>query len=247
MRTAAIGIGIVAVLLSSSCAYRPFVGPWVPLDDQGQAMEVFDDGSVVFRRDRLEVTLRPLTDEELNRQFAEASADGHKSTNAYTYGDLTFSGPDSTKARFTVFQVSVKNYSFPKVRVDPAKAVIEAANGREYYSLSVSQMENYYRAYARGYAGNDYMRHRERIDLLRQTMLNDGAVFSGQETDGFLVFPVLHPDVHSLRLILHEVVLRVDYRGEPIETTDIAYAFDRQIGKAYADGERVVTYTPAGR
>lgn len=246
-RRLALGLGALAAITAVACAYRPFAGPLLPLDQQDEGMEVFDDGSVVFRRDRFEVTVRPVTDAELNRQFAEASDDGPLSTNAYTFGDVELAGIDSTVSRFTVFQVSVKNYSFPKVRIDPAKAAITASNGREYYSLSLQQLDGYYRAYAQGYRGNEYMRHRERLDLLRRTMLSDDIVFSGQETQGYVVFPVLHPDVHDLRIQLSDVILRFDFRGEPIETIDIAYAFDRQIGKAFADGERVVTYTPQGR
>lgn len=230
--------------LSSSCAYRPFVGPLVPLDDQAPRMTVHDDGSVVYLLDRFEVRVRPMSDAELNRQFADASRDGARSTNAYTYGDLQFSGPDSIRSRFAVFHVAIKNYSFPKVRVDPSRAVLEAGNEREYYSLSLRQLENYYRAYARGYEGNEYARHRRRLDLLRRTLLSSAAVFSGQEAEGYLVFPVLHADVHDVRLILEDVVLRFNFRDEPIELTQITYAFERQIGRQYADGRRVVTHSP---
>jgi hypothetical protein len=58
------------------------------------------------------------------------------------------------------------------------------------------------------------------------------------------VFPVLHADVHDVRLILEDVVLRFNFRDEPIELTQITYAFERQIGRQYADGRRVVTHSP---
>jgi hypothetical protein len=125
----------------TSCAYRPFAGPFVPLDVQAPQMSVHDDGSIVYQLDRFEVTVRPMSDAELNRQFADASSDGAYSTNAYTYGDLQFDGPDSSRSRFAVFHVAVKNYSFPKVQLDPALAVLEAGNRREYYSLSLWNVE----------------------------------------------------------------------------------------------------------
>lgn len=145
-----------------------------------------------------------------------------------------------------MFHVAVKNYSYPKVQVDPARAVLEAGNQREYYSLSMAQLENYYRAYARGYEGNEYARHRERLDLLRRTLLKSDVVFSGQESEGYIVFPVLHADVQDVRLVLENVVLRFDYRDEPSETTQITYAFERLTGRQYADGRRVVTHSPDG-
>lgn len=231
-------------LSAAGCAFRPFAGPLVPVSDQAESMSVHDDGGVVYQLDRFEVRVRPLTDDELNRQFADASMDGRNSTNAYTYGNLKFTGPDSVRSRFTVFHITIKNYSFPKVQVDPARFVLEAGNGREYYSLSLTQLETYLRAYARGYQGNEYARHRERLDQLRRTLLKKDAVFSGQEVEGYVVFPVLHPDVQQVRLLVEDVTLRFDYRDEPLETTDISYAFERQTGRLYADGRRVVTHEP---
>ncbi len=246
IRPVLFGCGLALVVGLLSCAYRPFTGPLVPLNKQAPLMTVHDDGSVVYQLDRFEVTVRPMTDAELNRQFVEASSNGSHSTNAYTYGDLQFDGPDSTRSRFAVFHVAVKNYSYPKVQVDPARAVLEAGNKREYYSLSLAQLENYFRAYARGYEGNEYARHRERLDLLRRTLLKPDVVFSGQEAEGYIVFPVLHADVEDVRLILEDVVLRFDYRDEPSETTQITYAFERLTGRQYADGRRVVTHSPEG-
>jgi len=246
LRHILLGCGPAMVLGLFSCAYRPFAGPLVPLNEQAPLMTVHDDGSVVYELDRFEVTVRPTTDAELNRQFAEASSGGKGSTNAYTYGDLQFTGPDSTRSRFAVFYVAIKNYAYPKVRVDPARAVLEAGNRREYYSLSIAQLENYYRAYARGYEGNQYARHRERLELLRGTLLKSDVIFSGQEIEGYIVFPVLHADVQDVRLILEDVVLRFDYRDEPSETTQITYAFERLTGRQYADGRRVVTHSPDG-
>lgn len=244
-RTAPAPIWLLLWLSAASCAYHPYVGPLQPLDQQAPGMTVYDDGSVLYQRERFEVRVKPMTDAELNRLYADASAGGRKATNAYTYGDLTFGGADSTRSRFTVFHVAVKNYSFPKVRVDPARAVIEADNGRQYYSLSLQQLENYYRAYALGYRGNEYARLRERLDLLRRTLLSDAIVFSGREAEGFLVFPVLHTDVHAVRVLLPDVVLRFDYREEPVETTQVICSFHRLTGKLYPDGRRVVTYAPS--
>lgn len=231
----------------SGCAYQPFAGPLLPEGDQNQGMTVHDDGSVVYQLDRFEVTLRPVTDDELNRNFAAASVGETKSTNAYTFGDTQFSGLDSTRQRFTVFHAAVKNYSYPKVKVDPARTLLVASNGRQYRSLSLAQLQNYYRAYAIGYRGNEYSRLRERLELLRGTMLTDDVVFSGQEAKGYLVFPILHDDVTDLRLVIEDVVIRFDYLGEPSESLKLAYAFDRQTGRLYPDGRRVVTHDPEGR
>jgi hypothetical protein len=238
------GTRLAAVLAlgmgASSCGYHHYSTPLRPIDDQGTAMTVADDGSVTFTQDRLEVRLRPLTDEELNRQFASQSKDGPQSTNPYTFGNTEFWEGDKTRSRFTVFHLAVKNYAYPKVRIDPAKIVLRAQNKREYWSLNLQQLDTYYRAYAIGYRGNEYARYQARIDLLRQTMFKNEEVFSGQEVEGFVVFEALHPDVNNIQVLVQDCVLRFDYRNEPIEDVDIPYSFERDIGKEYADGEIVV-------
>ena len=72
-----------------------------PLDAEFQTkpgaaaeMVVSDDGTVVYVRDRLEISVRPMTDEELNRQFPLFSKDGggpaaegdeHQADDGYPY------------------------------------------------------------------------------------------------------------------------------------------------------------------
>ena len=224
------GLGI------QGCGYNYYTGPLQPGEQQAAAMSVADDGTITFAQDRFEVRLKPMTDEELNRQFVNNSQDGPKSTNPYTFGNTVFYGTDQEKQRFTVFRVSVKNYAYPKVKIDPSKIVVKASNRREYWSLSFEQLDTYYRAYAIGYRGNEYARYQERRDLLRRTMLKNEEIFSGQEAEGFVVFPALHPDVSDVEVQFLDVVLRFDFRNEPVETINIPYNFVRDIGKIYKDG-----------
>ena len=233
----ALPIAIASLVSLQACGYYHHATALRPVDDQGASMTVADDNSVTFIQDRLEVKLRPLTKEELNRQFASDSQSGPKSTNPYTFGDTKFWEGAEERDRFTVFQLSVKNYAYPKVRIDPAKIVLRATNKREYWSLNLQQLDTYYRAYAIGYRGNEYARYQSRMDLLRRTMFKHEDVFSGQEIDGFVVFETPHPDVNSIEVTVQDCVLRFDYRNEPIETVDINYQFVRKIGKKFADGQ----------
>ena len=225
-----IGLGI------QGCGYNYYTGPLQPDQQQGATMSVADDGTITFAQDRFEVRLKPMTDEELNRQFFNNSQAGPKSTNPYTFGNTVFWGTDQEKHRFTVFRVSIKNYAYPKVKIDPSKIVVKAGNKREYWSLNFEQLDTYYRAYAIGYRGNEYARYQERRDLLRRTMLKNEEIFSGQEAEGFVIFPALHPDVSDIEVQVLDVVLRFDFRNEPVETTNISYNFIRDIGKIYKDG-----------
>ena len=67
-------------------------------------------------------------------------------------------------------------------------------------------------------------------------MLKNKKIFSGQEAEGFVVFPALHPDVSDIEVQVLDVVLRFDFRNEPVETISIPYNFVRDIGKIYKDG-----------
>ncbi|MBI4530191.1 MAG: hypothetical protein HY709_01605, partial [Candidatus Latescibacteria bacterium] len=194
-------------------------------------MKVSDDGTVMYTRERLEISLRPMTDEELNRQFAAESQAGKKSTNPYTFGNWKDLVTKTTPNRFTVFLVKVKNYTYPKIKIDPGKMLLVASNGRQYSSLSFSDLLEYYHPYVEGYTGNAYEIFETRKDILQKTLYPGGVVFSGQEQQGYLLFPPLHEDVEQIIVELKDVALRFNVWGEPTEMVNLSYRFWREIGR----------------
>ena len=82
---------------------------------------------------------------------------------------------------------------------------------------------------------------KERDGILRRSMFGDEQVFSAQENEGYLVFKPLAPDVEEMTVHIPDVVVRYDYKGDPVETVDVEMYFDREIGRVYPDGRRVVT------
>ena len=238
---------LVATLtaLMPGCA-RYYPGPTTPLPETQQAAgtTVLDDGTVRYVRDRLEISLRPRSDAEMNRSLAPYSGAGVRSTNPYTFGNWSPPGEDVTPQRFTIFLVQVKNYQYPKVRVDPALAVLRSRSGREYRSLTFLELDEYYRAQALAWAGREYVRYTERRDLLRRTLFTDDMVFSGQDQEGYLVFPVLPPDVTDLTVTLPDVALRFNYADEPTETADLTFAFGRQVLRGYRAPREATVHAP---
>jgi len=220
-------------LVLGGCAYRLVFGPLEPLPSTSQApfMTVLDDGTVIYSKARLEIGLRPMTDEELNRQFPTASKGGVFSTNPYTYGDWKPPGEERPPSRFTVFLLSVKNYAYPKIKLDPLKMTIVAKNGRKYRSLSMQELKEYYLRYAVGYSGDAYARYEARKDILKHTMFSDEPIFSGQERKGYVVFPKLHDDVREITVRIDDIVLRFDAWGRPIEEMSLAFNFKREVLK----------------
>lgn len=199
-------------------------------------MRVNDDGTVTFIKDRLELAVRPLTVAELNRQFPHHSRNGTESTNPYTYGDWKDPRTGEVPDRFLVFSLKVKNYSHPKIRVDPSNALVTTDVGMTYLPLGKLDLERYFRTYITGYAGVPYLRFEERKDTARATLYPGDVVFSGQESEGYLVFPTLHHEVKAVVLNLNEVVLSFNYANEPVETIDVQYRFQRETGRLYTDG-----------
>ena len=95
-----VGSGLLVVALAvalsgclSQVGQRRFATSPEPAQTQNDGMTVLDDGSIVFTQDRLEISLKVLRDDFLNRQFAAASSKGAESTNPYTYGDWKPWGP----------------------------------------------------------------------------------------------------------------------------------------------------------
>lgn len=233
----------VFLLLLSGCGiklgYRHFAGPIVPDPGAGGGEYVVgDDRSITYLKDRLEVVLLPLTAEVLNRQFPgeSSTAKGFRqpnpyavARNPYTYGDWKPPGEEQAPERFTVFLLKVKNYAYPKVRIDPDNISILAPNGRRYQALSLSALVEYYWPYAVAYAGNSRSSFTGRRDLLNRTLYNRDFVFSGQEKEGYVVFPIIDRDVEEFEVVIGEMLLRFDYKGEPVEKVDVPYRFRREV------------------
>lgn len=215
--------------------YRDYAGSVRPSpeDKQGRAMKVSDDGTVTFIQERLEIGVQPVTDAELNSTFADASKGGVTSTNPYTFGDWKPSGGEAASSRFTVIRVKVKNYQFPKMSLDPLKAEIVASNGRWYKPFNITELENYFYRYSIGYAGIEDARFEKRKDILKQSLYEKIPIFSGQEKEGYVLFPPLDKDVRAFSVHLRDVVLEFDYRNEPVKRIDdVAFGFEREVYKA---------------
>ena len=242
---------LLALLVVPGCAYRYYVEDLKPLSEaeQGANKTVADDGTVSFSQGRLSISLRPMTDAELNRQFAAYSNEGPDSRNPYTFGNSTYFRTGETPQRFTVFRASVSNYEYPKVYLDPKKVYITTSNGRKYYSLTREMLKVYYRRYIRGGNGGNapgvggiaYNVWKERDSILLRTMFSDEPLFSAQEREGYLVFKPLAVDIDELSVHFPDVVVRFDYKGDSVEEVDVEMRFEREIGRIYPDGSKVAT------
>jgi hypothetical protein len=241
IKSLATAVSLAAVL---GCGHYLIPGPFQPAETtrqvvigEGNKMEVFDDGSVTFIQNRLEVSVRAMLDDELNRQFASLSDDSESPadeipTNAFTFGDWIDPKTGKSPSRFSIFKVSVKNYEYPKVRFDPLKVVITSDNGRDYYAWGTYDVEEYFRRFVPAFNGIGYRRYSERRDMIERSRYPDSEfVFSGQETEGYILFPVIHSDVAEINFRIPVMGIRFNFRDEPTETLDLTFRFDRELLK----------------
>ena len=217
---------ILFVALACSSCGRYFHTPLEPTARQEEGMTLNDDGSITFTRDRLSINLKPMTDDELNRLNA-ASTD--PSLNPYTFGEWTAPGDEHTPPRFTIFRLTVNNYQYPKIQIDPLSATVTTKNERYYEALSYSDLYNYYRTFWIGRTGQGREAFQARTDALKRTLYSNALIFSGNEEQGFVVFPTLHDDVSDIRVQIKDIALRFDYANAPIETLDLHFSFHRDI------------------
>ena len=170
-----------------------------------------------------------MSDAQLNRQFANTSTQGAASTNPYTFGNWKPRGERLTPSRFAVFRLKVSNYEYPKVLIDPLKISLTTANQRHYQALSFAQLYEYHQAYWQGRTGQGREQFKDRTELLRRTLYKGDMVFSGQESEGYVVFPVLPDDVKALQVHIADIAVRFNYTDQPSETASIDFSFEREV------------------
>lgn len=194
-----------------------------------------EDGTFVFQRQGMKVTVRYVTDEELNAMFPEQSERGAASTNPYTYGNWVDPELGYTPNRFTVFRITVHNYTLPKINLNPAEAMLTSDRGDELYAyvreaeeIGHLSFEDYYRE-RMGRSGVEEYRNVERMGLVRQTLYVDGKVFKGDMKEGFMAFDPLDTRVKRVQLVLKDFVMSYDANDWPAELVDLTFPFERQI------------------
>lgn len=202
-----------------------------------------EDGSITFDQGGLRVTVRHLSDEELNRRYPDVSYQERFSANPFTYGNWRDPHLGYTPIRFTVFEIEVFNPVLPKVELFPAKTALRTNRGGEliYYSINREESENSFEDYftfIRGPGGNEQHRFDQRMSIVREELYRPGhQVFKGGDYSGYLVFQVLGEEVESIELWIEGFALQFDEANHPSQTADLVYHFTRKVEKRELKGE----------
>ena len=233
-------IAVTGLLLIQGCFLFPpkmrYVSTLTPrVPDNSNLYTVQPDGTVSYNVEGSRIDVRYMTDEELNALFPKESSRGKYSINPYTYGNWVDPDLGYIPNRFTVFKVTVYNYTFAKVSLDPLKALLLTDKGDRLYAYGIegpvphNSFEKYYMALRRQ-SGNEYYRYNMRMGIVRShNYARDQVIFKGESYGGFIVFDPLDGDVKRVRLILKDFVTKFDQFGAPLEKRDIIFDFTRSV------------------
>ena len=194
------GWGLLALLVAVGCIRFPpdlrYAIGGAPQDALLQdAAYYFDpeDSTTVFAQEGFRLKLRYLDDPALNREYARFTF-REPNLNPFTYGTDRDLDRGYAPPRFTVFEMTVVNQTYPKVQVDPAKMVLHTDRGGEYRYWGVlkrdadNSFERYYME-RRGKGGNEDYYYQERMGLVRQALFRRHTfVFKGDAYSGKVVF-----------------------------------------------------------
>ena len=79
-----------------------------------------DQKTVSYDRKDFKIEIKYMSDYQLNKfEFPEQSNNGMYSTNPFTYGNWVDPALGYTPNRFTVFKVTIYNYTASKINFDP--------------------------------------------------------------------------------------------------------------------------------
>jgi hypothetical protein len=217
----------------------------VPIPEElSEGYSLEEDGTMIYQQAGMKVIVRAVNDDELNAMYPQHSQNGSASTNPYTYGDWVDPEVGYTPGRFTVFAVTVHNYTLPKINLNPSEVVLSTDRGHQLKAYLTEardgqdspNFEDYYRE-RMGRTGVEENRFLERMGLVRQTLYVDGKAFKGDVKEGFLAFDPLDPRIKKARLELRNFVMAYDANDWPAETVDLIFPFNRQIEETTEEKE----------
>jgi hypothetical protein len=203
--------------------------PSIPESD-GYRVDPVDD-ALVFSKEGLQIRVRYMTDDLLRSEILGPD-------NPYVAQEID---PQSgyRPMPFTVFQVTVVNPTFAKVRLDPEKATLITDRGRRFESYAINRVdakgglrnfETYF--LVKGVqTGNTQKLYLERMGKVRETIYHrDSPVFKGNTYTGKIVFEPLPPETKRVELVLHDFILAFGIHDVPTDLLTLRFPFSVRQG-----------------
>jgi hypothetical protein len=234
------------LIIISSCSYlyppeirySSYLVPVLVGNDPAYSIDE-ESGAILYNIGDSVIEVKYMNESELNDLFPEDSSQGIYSTNPYTYGNWVDPDLGYTPNRFTVFQVTIINRAFARMRLDPVETTIDTDLGETLHSYTFSvaaakygnSFENYYRS-IRGMSGNEYYRHEMRLGNVRGKNYGlEEMVFRGDSYSGLITFDKLREEVTRITLTIPDIVYRFDAFERPADVTTATFNFERKVDK----------------
>ncbi len=200
----------------------------------------FDPATVSVSKSDIDVTVRYAPPEDLDRFFG----------NKEIFGNLA--GKNPYPPQTLVFYVKIFNHSGKKIKVNPDDFVMIDNLNIQFSELSPDNISAIYESKANGWAfakttgdlapgpygaplkvagalggGGTRKAHY----LIKQVRLAGGYVHPGIAYDGYVAFPIPHPNAVSIRLILANIKTNFNPADLPEMSLDLEFPFNFKISK----------------
>ncbi len=194
-----------------------------------------DSSGIVFGRGSFKVEVKYVSDYQLNHvEFPDESKDAEFSSNPFTFANWVDPQLGFTPNRFSVFKVSIYNYTASKLNLDPERTFLVSDRGdmfigygREEKSSKNPSLEGYFRR-RKGASGVDDEIFERRMGIIRTTVLYLGRpVYAGDNREGFVVYDALPESVEKVKLVFRDFILGYDENNEPSNFVTLTFYFKR--------------------
>jgi hypothetical protein len=188
------------------------------------------DSSIVWSQEGIILKVKPLSDDDLNREYA-------KGVNPFTLGNWKDPEKGYTPPLYTVFQITVINQTRERVEFDLTRVVLKTDMGWKFHCHQGSgPWDGYPYVYDYGYLrwssldGNTKYTEQDKNQIWERSVIQrEKPVRKDNKYSGKITFPPLPTDVTSFTLEVNDFILAFDaYKagyGNPTETTNISFSF----------------------
>lgn len=195
---------------------------------EGEARYRIDpvDDALVYSQEGLQVRVRHLSDQTIRDDLPGLD-------NPYVVHDIDYR-LGYRPAGFTVFEVTVINPTFAKVRLDPEKAELVTGQGKRLLSYAINRTDasggvrNFEAHFlAQGVqTGDEQKLYLERMGKVRETIYHrDSPVFKGKTYSGRIAYAPLPPQTQKVELVLHDVITGFGIHDVAVDKVTLRFPF----------------------
>ena len=134
--------------------------------------------------------------------------------------------------RFSVFKVTIYNYTGSKLNFDPELPILQSDRGDNFHAYAREQknakfvsIEEYFKR-RKGTSGVEEEIFETRMGIARRTMLYYGKpIYKGDSRDGLVVYDPIVDKVEKMKINISKFITGYDENNEPSDFIDLNFFF----------------------